>query len=356
MNVMTAARPAPPLHDLLGASFVFNARITALAWDGGIACFGLGDGAVVMMPQRWEGAPSLRPRAGGGAEIVAGTSPPPPPAIVAAHQGTVLTLASDPRGGVLSGGADGKFLRIADGKTTTIEEKPRREIAAVAAGRGGRRAFAAGRQVDRLGPEGGRLTTPGAVASLAYDPSGLHLAVGYQGGVTLEAAGIRDAPAHEQAETFLRLAWRRDGLAFAAAGENSVVVRDRGEKSWRQMPALPGPPLALAYAADGALIVAGADYVRCHRDGAAPFDLRAGMAAPIACHPRLNLLACADPAGAIWLSTPGQPGALLAREPGPAPNCLAFAPDGEALAFATEENEAGTVMLPDILFRIGETR
>jgi hypothetical protein len=40
VTVLSATRP-PPLHDLLGASFVFNARTLCLAWDRAFAGFGL---------------------------------------------------------------------------------------------------------------------------------------------------------------------------------------------------------------------------------------------------------------------------------------------------------------------------
>jgi hypothetical protein len=112
---IAAARTAPPLHDLLGVSFVFNAAINALAWDGDLACFGLADGAVVMMAAHWPGAPHLAPRPGGGLAIVPSAAPPPPPMITGAHRGPVLALAPDPVGGVVSGGADGKCLRLAGG-------------------------------------------------------------------------------------------------------------------------------------------------------------------------------------------------------------------------------------------------
>jgi hypothetical protein len=354
MNVMAAARVAPPLHDLLGASFQFNSTVTALAWDGGIACFGLGDGAVAMLPCRWDGAPRLEPRAGGGSVIVAGEKPPPPPAIVPAHAGGVLALARDKLGGVLSGGADGKALRIADGKPEMFGDKPRRRVEAVAAGRGGRRAFAAGRQVDRSGPDAGRLNLPGAVTALAFDPSGLHLAVGYVGGVSLEACGIRRAPRWEAAGAFTLLAWRHDGGMIAAASGAPVALRDRDDVDWQVINDLPGPAQTIGFTALGALVIAGADFARLWRDGEAS---GLGMAvAPVACHPRLNLVACAARDGGIFICQPGTPGALAVREAGAAPTHLAFAPDGEALAFAAADGELGTVMLPDTLFRFGEIK
>jgi hypothetical protein len=78
--------------------------------------------------------------------------------------------------------------------------------------------------------------------------------------------------------------------------------------------------------------------------------------APIACHPRLKLVACAGPGGAIFLVRPGTPGAMTIRDEGAAPVFLAFSPDGEALAFAAADGEAGTVILPGLLFRNGDSK
>jgi len=78
--------------------------------------------------------------------------------------------------------------------------------------------------------------------------------------------------------------------------------------------------------------------------------------APVACHPRFGLVACADNTGGILLCRPGLRDPIVIREPGAAPLALAFAPDGEALAFGAEDGEAGTVLLPDSLFRRGETQ
>jgi hypothetical protein len=355
MNVIAAARPAPPLHDLLGASFEFNSPVAALAWDGGIACFGLANGTIALMPSRWDGAPRLEPRPGGGTLIIAGEKPPPPPVLITAHQGAVLALAGDPLGGVISGGADGAVLRIADGVKHEIEQRDRRRIAAVAAGRGGRRAFAAGRQVDRLGPDAGRLTLPAAAAALAYDPSGLHLAAGWDGGVTLEAAGIREAPRFTQDGAFTQLTWQPDGEAFAASNGALIALRQRAQKTWTTLEDFPGTVTAIAYAADGAIAAAGADFAVLRRDNAPPAALPRGIA-PIACHPRLHLAACADRDGGILIIPLAGGSALSVRDAGAPVTHLAFAPDGQALAFAAADGEAGTVMLPDLLFRFGDKK
>jgi hypothetical protein len=357
MNVLSQVRPPPPLHDLLGVSFEFNTKITALAWDRAFAFFGLADGSVAILRASWEGAPELRPRSGGGIEIAAGTAPPPPPAIFPIHKGEVLAMAADPLGGVITGAEDGSLRRLHDGEISTLDEKPRRKIRAVAAGRGGRRAFAAGRNVEMLGPDARRLTMPGPVTALAYDPAGLHLAVGYEGGVSMEACGIRRNPKFEGGN-FCRLAWDQDGARLAAAdADGRLLVRDRQADDWELLEGVAGAPRAVAFAADGTLIAAGSDFVQAvGGQGAAHVGRARHGAAPIACHPRLGLVACAGRDGAILLCRPGTADVMTIRDPGAAPIFLAFAPDGNALAFAAADGEAGTVILPDLLFRIGDAR
>lgn len=353
-------RSAPPLQDLLGASFVFNSTVQALIWDRDFACFGLADGAIVMMHAHWQGAPKLQQRAGGGIEIMAATAPPPPPAIFKAHKGGVEALAAIPVGGILSGGADGAVNRLLDGEITLLETRPRRRIAAVAAGRGGRRAFAAGRHVEISGPEAKRLSLPGAVTSLAYDAAGLFLAVGYEGGISLEACGIRHAQRLAFDTAPHRIAWQADGGAVAVAGaQNTLALRDRALNDWQQITNLPGPVTALAYAANHTLIIAGIDYIVSWRSefGIAPCPNPHGRTGigPVSCHPRLDLVAYATAAGAIMLGPLGAASALAIREPGAAVTFMAFSATGDALAFAAADGEAGTIMLPDILFRAGET-
>jgi hypothetical protein len=341
------------LHDLLGASFVFNSPATALAWDRDFACFGLANGAVAILRAHWQGAPELAPRPGGGIHIVPCSAPPPPPAIFQLHKGEVLALSGDPLGGVLSGGADGVVQRLVDGEILTADTKARRRIVAVAAGRGGRRAFAAGRQVDMTGPDGRRLIMQSPVTALAYDPSGLHLAIGFQDGVSLEAGSFREAPVHEMGPVTL-LAWRQDGAAIAAAGPAGIAFRARAEPGWTQVAGIAGAPAGIAFLPNGALIVGGQDFVQHWRKGGAAESFAAPLRGPVACHPRLDMFAAADDEGRIVLRRIGVVDAMVLREPGPAPKLIAFSPDGQALAFAAEDGEAGTLMLPDLLFRAAQ--
>src|SRR5690349_12691264 len=104
----------PPLIDLLGGYWRFEAPVTAAAWspDGLVAAFGLGDGTVVLARTRWPGGPEVRTRASGGLEVVPPTVPSPPVSRIAAHKGACRVLAAQP-GGFLGLGADGTVLRIA---------------------------------------------------------------------------------------------------------------------------------------------------------------------------------------------------------------------------------------------------
>jgi hypothetical protein len=355
VDVLSVPRTAPPLHDLLGVSFVFNSPIAALAWDRDFACFGLQDGAVAMLRAHWEGAPELAPRPGGGIHIIPASGPPAPPAIFGLHKGPVTVLGTDPLGGIVSGGVDGVFQRLIDGEIQTIDTRARRRVAAVAAGRGGRRAFAVGRDVDIKGPEGRRITLPAAVTALRYDPSGLQLAIGFAGGVSLEACGIRTAPRFEMEGAVTSLAWRADGGAVAAAFPNGVAVRERADSAWEMVEGLAGTPTAIGFLTNGTLMIAGAGFLQHWRSNGVA-GMYAGLRAPLGCHPHLEIFAAAGAEGQIILRRAGMPDAMILREPGPTPIFIAFSPDGQALAFAAKDGEAGTMLVPDLLFRASNGR
>lgn len=358
----------PPLLDLLGAGWTLGAPVLGAAWDGDLAGFALGDGSLAMARADWEGGPELRPREGGGAELVPRVQDPPPVARQGVHRGACLALAADPSGGFLSGGADGMLARTgAHGATAALERHPGMTIPLVAVAPG-RRAWAVGRRVHLSTPRTQVIDLPDAATALAFDPAGTRLAAAHGGGVTLapasgEAPRVLAAPGRPRA-----MAWSPDGLWLAVGLEESAL------HAWRVpegreigLGASPGfPPRSLGFSADGRILAgSGAARVLCWRfdpprSGDPPEECGlANTSAPVgivAPHPARALIAAGYGNGAVLLCQPGGgPGssaALLARGAGGgAVSALAWSADGERLAIGTEAGEAGVVRLPGLLFR-----
>ncbi|MEA3123815.1 MAG: hypothetical protein QOD67_834, partial [Caballeronia sp.] len=112
----------PPLIEMLGARWVTEAPVVALAWDfaGLNAGFALGDGTVALAAGEWPGGPALKPRQSGGVEFVQAREPPAPVARFSVHDGTCLALAADPEGGFLSGGDDGRLVHLKPDGTSNV--------------------------------------------------------------------------------------------------------------------------------------------------------------------------------------------------------------------------------------------
>lgn len=128
--------------------------------------------------------------AGFGDGVVRFFRPESPPIAVQAHRGAVLALAVDHEaGGVLSGGDDGRFLRVScEGSIDEIATFGSRWVDCVASGPGWR-ACSSGRLalVWRVkdGGSAAALEHPSTVGGLGFDSKGARLAVGHYGGATV---------------------------------------------------------------------------------------------------------------------------------------------------------------------------
>lgn len=105
------------------------------------------------------------------------------------HRGAILSMAVVPaQAAVLTGGDDGRFLRVAsDGTLRELAHFPRRWVDHVAAGKDGCMACSVG-NVVHLSDGTGKLQAldhPSTVGGLAFDAKGLRLAVAHYGGVTV---------------------------------------------------------------------------------------------------------------------------------------------------------------------------
>jgi hypothetical protein len=350
------ATPARPLLEVLGARWRVGVPAAAVAWDviTGLAGFALSDGTLALVHPVWEGAPALKAREGGGAELSPGTASAPPAARAKAHQGACLSVASDPDGGFLTGGTDGRVTCVqADGVVRAIAhfDGP---VAHVAAGLGHWRACAVRHTVHRLGGAAAHIEVSGAVTDLAVDPAGARLAIGHEGGITLWAGG--DAPrVLEAAGTHGGVAWSFDGTFVASFVPEGMLY------AWGSSDATPseiaaGVPVT-GFCALGAGFVAGADgrvvwwqppareLIHCGVSNQAAVTRVAG-------HPRRQLIAAGYANGAVVLCQPDSTALLFLREAGMGgASALAFSPTGGCLAIGTDGGEIGVVALPDTLFR-----
>jgi WD40 repeat protein len=359
MNAMSMVGQRP-LMELLGARWRVRARCAAIAWDAaaGLAAFGLSDGSLAVAKLAWDGGPTVRPREGGGAELVPPSAPPPPVARIPVHDGACLALAADPDGGFLSGGEDGQLARVqADGVIDTLARFGAVPVAAVATGRGGWRVCGAGPVLMRLG--GGSATTdvPDAIAALCVAPDGSRVAIAHAHGVALWAGGA--APrVLSSGGNHVVLAWSADASRLASSTrDGDVFLWDVAGGEARQIDQGRSMRRALAFTADGAwLVTGGSGAVACWNLATCELE-PCGIGSKntvlhVACHPTRVLIAAGYANGAILVARPGSREVVFIRDAaGSAIDALSWSPDGEALAFGTSGGEIGLARLPPLLFR-----
>jgi WD40 repeat protein len=127
--------------------------------------------------------------AGFGDGVVRFFQPDEPPIVVQAHNGPVLSLAADvSTGAVLTGGDDGRFLRISpDGTIAELAKFGTRWVDCVASGPG-YFACSSGRtaHVWRVGdPSANTFEHVSTIGGLAFDAKARRLAVAHYGGATV---------------------------------------------------------------------------------------------------------------------------------------------------------------------------
>jgi WD40 repeat protein len=354
----------PPLIEMLGGRWRFEAPVAAAAWsgDGSVAAFALADGAVALARADWPGGPEVRTRATGGLEVHPPTVPSPPVSRVSAHKGPCRALVARPGVGFLSGGEDGRVVCIGlDGTADAGTRPAERRVDLLAAGPASW-ACAAGHKVVVTGTSRHVLTFPAEIRVLAFDPSGYRLAAAYQDGTGIcsdDGAPVGRLPCRGLP---LALAWSPDG-AWLALG-----LKAGGVHAWPSddgaglvLGGHSGQVRSLGFSADGRLLVAsGAPRVLHWRFDRQELAEPGGCGLPssrapvsvVACHPARPLLAAGYASGAVLLCQPGSEDVLFIRPAGGgAAQTLVWSPDGRRLAFATEEGEAGLILLPDALFR-----
>jgi WD40 repeat protein len=283
------------------------------------------------------------------------------PARVAVHGGAILAAASDGER-IVTGGDDGKILATrADMTTAVIAADPKgRWIDHVAIGPDGAVAWSAGRQafVKTRKGEPRQVEAPSTVGGLAFAPKGLRLAIAHYHGVTLWFPNAAAPPE--------RLDWKGSHLDVTFSPDGRFLVTAMQEPTlhgWRladgnhmRMSGYPAKVRSMSWSADGhALATSGANELVVWpfhgKDGPmgkeprtlAPAAQRVAIAA---CHPKKEIAAAGYADGMVLLVRMQDGDELLARRPGGASiSALAWNAAGTALAFGTEDGEAGVTDL-----------
>ena len=329
------------LLDTRGVHAAFGAFVVGAAFDrGGVAAFALGDG-------------TLRLRCGDAWHSVA------------AHDGGVLALAPDARAeGFLSGGDDGRFLRV--GRDGTIAElagfgmKWVEHVASFAGGKAQVLACAVGRQVHLFDGAGGRLKTlthPSAVTGLVFDARGKRVAASHYNGASLWfVASKTDNPR--------LLEWKGSHTAIAISPDGDSVVTAMQENAlhgWRlsdgqhmRMSGYPGKTRALSFTRSGKwLATSGAEtivlwpFTGGGPMGKAPTELAGAdtvTCTDVACYPQHEVVAAGFSDGMVLLADLAGDRILPVAGSGRGPvSALAWSGDGTRLAFGTESGFAAVV-------------
>lgn len=201
------------------------------------------------------------------------------PLEVAAHRGGVLAMAQDTTG-VVTGGDDGRFLRISsEGTVEDLADFGSGWVDCVALHRHtGLRACSVGKIVHLWSPDGGQAECfehPSTVGGLAFDRKGRRLAVAHYGGVTFWERGERRWRSRKLAwaGSHIGVTWSPDGKYVVTVMQENALhgwrVRDKADM---QMSGYPAKPRSFSWVGDVPhLATSGADQAICW-----PFDGRNG--------------------------------------------------------------------------------
>ncbi|MBI3517320.1 MAG: WD40 repeat domain-containing protein [Proteobacteria bacterium] len=321
----------------------FEAFVTAIAVDteSRTAAFGLGSGRVRLVDFTKQQAHAAR--------------------TAEAHGGALLALAADPTGGFVSGGDDGRVVRIArDGAAAELARFAGQWVEHVAALADGRVAAAVGRTVHVVGDGAPRTLGPhpSTVSGLAH--VGARLAVAHYGGVSLW-----DPDAAADAAPDL-LPWKGSHLCVAPSPDGQFIAtatQDHALHVWRlenrtdmQMAGYPTKVASLSWSSDSLRLAAsGANNLSAWPfDGPGPegrepiafLDGKDALATRVAFHPRAPLLAGGFSDGTLAVVDTARRRAIkIPLSKGVAVSALAWSPDGRHVVAGAEDGRAAIVSL-----------
>jgi WD40 repeat protein len=279
---------------------------------------------------------------------------------VAVHGGAILGSASDGKR-IVTGGDDGKVVATGvDARSETVAtDAKRRWIDHVALGPDGM-AWSSGKQACVRTQKGERvLELPSSPGGLAFAPKGFRLAVSHYSGATLWFPNAPDAKPE-------RLEWKGSHLDVAFSPDGRFLVTAMQEPTLHGWRLVDGKHMRMSgYATKVRSMTWGPGSKWLATSGSTqlvvwPFQGKDGpmgkspkVVSPsehrisaVAAHPKQEVCAIGYEDGMMLLTRIEDGAEVLARAPGSSPiSALAWNPGGTALAFGTEDGEAGVIAL-----------
>lgn len=323
----------------------FGAYVVSATFDraGLQAAFGLGDGTV-----------RLASRAAPGAWVS-----------VEAHDGALLSLATNTAStGFISGGDDGKLMRIAaDGTASRVASFGSKWVEQTASFTDGKQrliAASVGKMLHLLGSAGQTLKIlehPSTVTGIAFDLKGKRVAASHYNGASLWFVGSKtDNPR--------RLEWKgsHTGIVISPDGDNVVTsMQENSLHGWRltdgqhmRMSGYPAKTASLSFTRNGRwLASSGAESIVLWPFfgggpmGKSPTELAGGdnvICTSLACHPQHEAVAAGFSDGLVVMADIPNARILPVAGTGRGPvSAMAWSADGTHLAFGTETGFAAVV-------------
>lgn len=284
--------------------------------------------------------------------------------VTEAHKGLLTCVKDHASQTLVTGGEDGKVLRIArDGSVSELAEVPRKWIAVVAAGPQGAVAYAHGKSAFVRLADGTvkEFTEQRTVEGIGFAPRGLRIALARYNGVTLHWIGTAGTP--------VDLDWKgaHTGVTFSPDGRFVVTTMQEsalhgwkldgkaGESRHMRMTGYPAKVKSLSWSPKGKwLASSGAPaaivWPFAGKDGPmgkAPLELgtRANiLVTNVAFHPADEVLAIGFIDGMILAVRIADGKEALLRRPGKgAITSMAWSANGKLLAFGSEAGDCGVV-------------
>lgn len=276
------------------------------------------------------------------------------------HDGLLCAAASVEGDALVTGGEDGKVMRLAaDGSADELGSVGRKWVTSVACGPGGVAAWGSGREATVRFADGSikGFVHARSVEGVAFAPKGLRLAVARYNGVTMHFPATDGKPAE------LEWAGAHNAVTFSPDGAYVVTtMQENALHGWRladgrhmKMTGYPAKVKSLSWSAKGRwLASSGAPaaivwpfHGKDGPMGKAPLELGTrgdSMVTSVVCHPAEELVAIGYSDGMVMAVRLADGREALLRRSGNGPvAALAWDGRGGRLAFGTESGDCGVV-------------